>query len=78
MEPVSIVGVALRWGNWKLLARLDGGELPTFMNITDTTAARVRKARLTDHSLYRLTNEIGGAHDLANEEPAQRDAAASE
>ena len=69
--------VALRWGDWKLLARLDGGALPTVANITETTAARVRAARLTDHSLYRLTDDIGEAHDLAAEEPQQRDAAAA-
>ncbi|MFM8494737.1 MAG: sulfatase-like hydrolase/transferase [Planctomycetia bacterium] len=69
--------VALRWGDWKLLARLDGGDLPTVANITETTAGRVRKARLTDHSLYRLTDDIGEAHDLAAEEPAERDAAAA-
>lgn len=69
--------VALRWGDWKLLARLDGGDLPTFMNITETTAARVRNAKLTNHSLYRLTDDIGEAHDLATQESAQRDAAAA-
>jgi arylsulfatase A len=69
--------VALRWGDWKLLARLDGGALPTVANVTETTAARVRAARLTDHSLYRLTDDIGEAHDLAAEEPQQRDAAAA-
>ena len=69
--------VALRWGDWKLLTRLDGGGLPATANITEATAARVRKAKLTDHSLYRLTDDIGEAHDLAATEPAQRDAAAA-
>jgi arylsulfatase A len=69
--------VALRSGDWKLLARLDGGDLPPAANITEMNAARVRSARLTDHSLYHMTDDIGEAHDLAGKEPAWRDAAAA-
>ena len=61
--------VALRDGPWKLLARLDGGELPKITNVTTATAPRVREARLTDFSLYRLDRDIAEAHDLAADEP---------
>jgi arylsulfatase A len=61
--------VALRDGPWKLLARLDHGELPKITNVTTATAPRVRAARLTDFSLYRLDRDIGEAHDVAAEEP---------
>jgi len=61
--------VALRDGPWKLLARLDGGELPKVSNLTEATIDSVRKAKLTDFSLYRLTEDIHEATDLATEEP---------
>ena len=66
--------VAMRWGDWKLLARLDGGDLPRLANVTVRTAPRVREARLTDYSLYRLSDDIAEARDLAAEQPDERDA----
>jgi arylsulfatase A len=63
----------MRWGDWKLLARLDGGDLPRLANVTAGTAPRVREARLTDHSLYRLSDDIAEARDLAAEQPDERD-----
>lgn len=61
--------VAMRDGPWKLLARLDGGKLPKMTNVTEKTAPMVRAAKLTDFSLYRVTDDIGEARDLAREEP---------
>jgi arylsulfatase A len=61
--------VAMRDGPWKLLAKLDGGALPKFENVTETTAPAVREARLTDFSLYKLTEDIGEARDLTGHEP---------
>jgi arylsulfatase A len=66
--------VAMRWGDWKLLARLDGGDLPRLANVTVRTAPRVREARLTDYALYRLSDDIAEARDLAAEQPDERDA----
>lgn len=63
--------VALRDGPWKLLAKLDGGELPMIGNITTATAPRVRQAKLTDFSLYRLPDDIDESHDLSAKEPAR-------
>ncbi|HUG91513.1 MAG TPA: sulfatase-like hydrolase/transferase [Planctomycetaceae bacterium] len=61
--------VALRDGPWKLLARLDHGELPKITNVTTATAPRVREAKLTEFSLYRLDRDTGEARDLAAAEP---------
>jgi len=62
---------ALRDGPWKLLARLDGGRLPKYSNIDTTVASEVRAAKLTDFSLYRLTDDPAEARDLAAAEPAR-------
>ena len=61
--------VALRDGPWKLLAKLDGGQLPMMDNVTTATAPRVQQAKLTDFSLYHLGNDIGEARDLSLQEP---------
>lgn len=61
--------VAMRDGPWKLLAKLDGGDLLKMTNVTASTAPRVRAAKLTDFSLYKLTSDIGETGDLATQEP---------
>lgn len=58
---------ALRDGPWKLLAKLEG--LPRFQNIAAKDAARVRTAKLTDFSLYRVTDDPGEARDVSVQEP---------
>lgn len=63
--------VAMRDGPWKLLARIDGGSMPRYTNITTATAPQVRAAKLTDVSLYRLTDDIGEARDVSAEQPAR-------
>ncbi|MBL9188681.1 MAG: sulfatase-like hydrolase/transferase [Opitutaceae bacterium] len=62
---------AMRDGPWKLLARLDGGALPRFANINTASAPQVRAAKLTDFSLFRVTDDIGEARDVAATEPAK-------
>jgi len=61
--------VAMRDGAWKLLAQLDGGQCPRFANVTDRTAPRVRRATLSDFSLYRLVDDPGEMRDLSAQEP---------
>jgi arylsulfatase A len=62
---------ALRDGPWKLLARFDGGALPRFTNLNAANAPQVRAAKLTDFSLYRVTDDIGEARDVSAAEPAK-------
>ena len=63
--------VALRDGPRKLLARLDSGTLPRTENITESMAAAVRAAKLTDFSLYRVKDDLSESKDLAQTEPAR-------
>ena len=61
--------MALRDGPWKLLARLDGGNLPPASNVTERTVAAARAAKLTDFSLYRISDDIAESKDLSQAEP---------
>ncbi|RYD29147.1 MAG: arylsulfatase, partial [Verrucomicrobiaceae bacterium] len=63
--------VAMRDGDWKLLAKLDQGKATRLHNITAATAPQVRAAKLTDFSLYRLTTDPAEAEDLSASEPEQ-------
>jgi arylsulfatase A len=61
--------VALRDGPWKLLAKLDGGQVPMLDNITTASVTRLREAKLTDFSLYRVTDDINERRELSRDEP---------
>ncbi len=61
--------VALRDGPWKLLARLDGGKLPPASNVTESTVAAARAAKLTDFSLFRISDDVAESKDLSQDEP---------
>lgn len=62
---------ALRDGPWKLLARFEGGALPRFSNLNTASAPQVRSAKLTDFSLYRVSDDIGEARDVSTTEPGK-------
>jgi arylsulfatase A len=61
--------VAMRDGDWKVLAKLDGGELPMHSNINEANVAAVRNAKLTDFSLFDLSKDPGETNDLAATNP---------
>jgi arylsulfatase A len=61
--------VSMREGPWKVMARLDGGALPKWSNITATQVEQVRGARLTDFSLYHLVEDPGETEDRAGDRP---------
>jgi len=61
--------VAMRDGEWKIMAKLDGGKLPKFQNIDEGNAPRVRDAALTDFLLYHLSEDISETTDLSGMEP---------
>ena len=62
--------VALCDGDWKLLARLDGGKLPKIENIFAGNVDAVWAAELTDFELYNVAEDIGETRNLATERPA--------
>ena len=61
--------VAMRDGDWKIMAKLNGGKLPKYRNIDEGVAPRVREAALTDFLLYDLAEDISESTDLSEEEP---------
>jgi arylsulfatase A len=61
--------VAMRDGNWKVLAKLNGGKVPKLQNITAETLPLVRDAKLTDVEVYEITNDINESKDLADSMP---------
>jgi len=61
--------IAMRDGDWKVLAKLDEGKLPTHSNLNEANIAAVRDAKLTDFSLFNLTKDPGEQNDLAGQEP---------
>ncbi|MFO0062715.1 MAG: sulfatase [Planctomyces sp.] len=57
--------VAMRHGRWKVLARLNSGNLPRLENLTPQTADMVRSAELTDIQIYDLQSDPGETRNLA-------------
>jgi arylsulfatase A len=57
--------VAMRHGRWKVLARLNSGNLPRLENLTPQTADMVRSAELTDIQIYDLQSDPGETLNLA-------------
>jgi arylsulfatase A len=66
--------VAMRSGDWKMLAKLNHGQMPKLQNVFDGNRADVVAAELTDFELYRLDQDIGEARNVfdADQELSQR------
>lgn len=63
--------VAMRYGRWKVLAKLNGGKLAKLPNVTVDSANLVRDAKLTDIEVYDLSTDIGESRNVADEDPAR-------
>ena len=63
--------VAMRHGDWKVLAKLDGGTVRKFSNLHSGNAAVAKSAKLTDIEIYRVTDDIGEVEDLARKRPEE-------
>lgn len=50
--------VAMRFGKWKMLAKLDGGKLPKVSNVFSGNRERILAAELTDHELYDVSTDV--------------------
>jgi arylsulfatase A len=64
-NAINDARVAMRHGPWKVLARLDGGQLPRYENLTPERLVQVQQAELTDLEIYNLTNDPGETLNLA-------------
>jgi arylsulfatase A len=63
--------VAMRHGPWKVLARLNGGRLPRYENLTPERLTEVRSAKLTDLEIYHLEQDPGETLNLAGRRLAE-------
>ena len=70
-NAINQTRVAMRHGNWKVLARLDGGKLPKMTNVTSKNRELVREAKLTDVEIYDLAQDIAESRNVAEEDPAR-------
>jgi arylsulfatase A len=59
--------VAMREGDWKLVAHWDVAE--EFSEVTPEAIRALKRARLVSFELYNLREDIGEKHDLAAEQP---------
>lgn len=63
--------VALRVGDWKILATLDTAPTPRTNDITEAGERAFKEAELATFALYNLRHDIGETTDLAAQEPAK-------
>ena len=63
--------VAMRVGDWKILASLDKVPSPRNNDITEQTEHDFKVATLKDFMLFNLSTDIGEKNDLAATEPAK-------
>ena len=61
--------VAMRHGDWKVLAKLDGGSFGKLTNVNSANAAAVRGAELTDIEIYNVVSDISEQDNLASKKP---------
>ncbi len=61
--------VAMRQGDWKILAHLSGRELDAGADIRDADMRAIKEAKLADFELYNLREDIGETTDLSEKRP---------
>ncbi|MDF1751377.1 MAG: sulfatase-like hydrolase/transferase [Verrucomicrobiales bacterium] len=61
--------VAMRDGNWKVLAKLDGGSIQKTSNLYPGNADAIKSAKLTDIEIYQISEDIGESNNLAEQNP---------
>ncbi|HEX4149500.1 MAG TPA: sulfatase-like hydrolase/transferase [Pirellulales bacterium] len=66
---ISAPKVAMRVGDWKILARLDVPDLRHGGDIVAEMQTAIKTASLASFELYNLRQDIGESHDLAAAEP---------
>lgn len=63
-NAINDARVAMRRGRFKVLARLNGGDFPKRQNLTPTTLAEARSAKLTDFEIYDIDTDPGETSNL--------------
>lgn len=70
-RAISEPKVAMRIGDWKILAALDHPAEPRNNDLTEEAQRDFKRAELIKFELYNLKDDLGEAHDLAATEPAK-------
>jgi len=68
-RAISEPKVAMRDGDWKLVAHWDGPKKPLGGNVNPDSMKAIKTAKLTHFELYNLSNDISEKTDLATREP---------
>lgn len=68
-NAINQARVAMRHGRWKVLARLNGGKLRKYQNITTQDAPELRRAALTDWEVYDMESDVSEQANLAQSRP---------
>ncbi|MEM8736648.1 MAG: sulfatase-like hydrolase/transferase, partial [Planctomycetota bacterium] len=55
---------AMRFGDWKMLAKLDGGNSKKHSNVNSVNSEQVVSLKLTDFELYRISEDIAETENL--------------
>ncbi len=63
--------VAMRHGDWKVLAKLDHPKLKKTSNLHSGNAEAAKSAKLTDIEIYKVTVDISEKNNLAGENPEE-------
>jgi arylsulfatase A len=61
--------VAMRDGDWKVLAKIDSGKMGKFTNLHSGNVAKVKAAKLTDIEIYKISDDINESKNLAKSHP---------
>ncbi|MCA9066248.1 MAG: sulfatase-like hydrolase/transferase, partial [Planctomycetaceae bacterium] len=70
-NAINDARVAMRFGPWKVLARLGGGTVPKYENLTPQSLAQVSASPLTDFEVYRVDRDPGETMNLSgHDDPA--------
>lgn len=63
--------LAMRDGEWKVLARLNGGKFPRLTNVTVDRLPAIQEAQLTDFEIYHLNRDVSETNNLVNSDQAE-------
>lgn len=64
--------VAMRHGDWKVLAKLNGGKFPKTQNLNTKNAEAAKSAKLTDIEIYNVAEDIDESEELSAVNPEKR------
>ncbi|MCL4108098.1 UNVERIFIED_CONTAM: hypothetical protein GTU68_012834 [Idotea baltica] len=72
-NAINEARVAMRFDNWKVLARLDGGKFQKLQNLTPQAKQDLQKAKLTHFEIYNVAVDPGETQNLAGHDSLPND-----